>query len=101
LPPPRPQRFHQPVTDAVASLNPHTTANTAMPYFVYRISPERKLTLIETFAKFKEAKDFARSLRAQQATDDRNMVRMIFAEDPQKARLLLSDQRTAKADGDD
>lgn len=72
-----------------------------MPYFVYRISPERKLTLIETFGKFKEAKDFARSLRAQQATDDRNVVRMIFAEDPKKAQLLLSDKRAAKADGDD
>ncbi len=101
MPPPRPQRFHQHVTDAVASLNPHIIANTAMPYFVYRISPERKLTLIETFAKFKQAKDLARSLRAQQATDDRNVVRMIFAEDPKKAQLLLSDKRTAKTDGDD
>jgi hypothetical protein len=72
-----------------------------MPYFVYRISPERKLTLIETFATFKEAKDHARSLRAQQATDDRNIVRMIFAEDPKKAQLLLSDKRIAKAEGDD
>jgi hypothetical protein len=72
-----------------------------MPYFVYRISPERKLTLIETFAKFKQAKDLARALRAQQATDDRNVVRMIFAEDPKKAQLLLSNKRTAKTDGDD
>jgi hypothetical protein len=72
-----------------------------MPYFVYRISPERKLTLIGTFATFKEAKDHARSLRAQQPSDDRNIVRMIFAEDPKKARLLLSDKRTAKAEGDD
>ncbi|HJW80649.1 MAG TPA: hypothetical protein VJ396_00260 [Acidiferrobacterales bacterium] len=72
-----------------------------MPYFVYRISPERKLTLIETFAKFREAKDLARSLRAQQATDDLNMVRMIFAEDPKKAQLLLTDLRTARAEGDD
>jgi hypothetical protein len=72
-----------------------------MPYFVYRISPQRKLTLIETFAKFKEAKDYARSLRAQQATDDRNIVRMIFAEDPKKAQLLLTDLRTARAEGDD
>jgi hypothetical protein len=72
-----------------------------MPYFVYRISPERKLTLIETFAKFKEAKDLARSLRAQQSSDDRHIVRMIFAEDPKKAQLLLSDRRTPKTDGDD
>ncbi len=72
-----------------------------MPYFVYRISPERKLTLIETLPKFKEAKGLARSLRAQQAADDRNIIRLIFAEDPQKARLLLTDQRTPKTEGDD
>lgn len=72
-----------------------------MPYFVYRISPDRKLTLLDTFARFKDAKDHARSLRAQQATDDRNIVRMIFAEDPKKAQLLLTDLRTARAEGDD
>ena len=72
-----------------------------MPYFVYRISPERKLTLIDTFVKFKEAKDHARSLRAQQVADDRSVVRMIFAEDAKKAQLLLADRRTPKTDGDD
>lgn len=72
-----------------------------MPYFVYRISPERKLTLLETFAKFKEAKDHARSLRAQQVPDDRNIFRLIFAEDQKKAQLLLKDARTAKVEGDD
>jgi hypothetical protein len=72
-----------------------------MPYFVYNISPERKLTLIETFARFKEAKDHARSLRAQQTADDRNTIRMIFAEDPKKAQLLLTDLRTPKTEGDD
>ena len=34
-----------------------------MPYFLYRISPERKLTLLETFEKFQEAKGVARRLR--------------------------------------
>ena len=72
-----------------------------MPYFVYRISPERKPTLLETFARFKEAKDHARSLRAQQATDDRNTIRMIFAEDAKKAQLLLTDLRNPKTEGDD
>jgi len=72
-----------------------------MPYFVYRIAPDRKLTLIETFAKFKEAKDRARSLRAQQAADDCDIIRMIFADDQKKAQLLLTDLRTAKTEGDD
>lgn len=72
-----------------------------MPYFVFSISPERKLTLIETFAKFKEAKDLARSLRAQQPAGDPQVVRMIFAEDPKKAQILLADRRSPKTDGDD
>jgi len=101
LPPLCPRRFHQPGTDAVSRLDLPPTTDTVMPYFVYRISPDRKLTLLDTFARFKEARDHARSLRAQQATDDRSMVRMIFAEDPKKAQLLLTDLRTARADGDD
>lgn len=72
-----------------------------MPYFLYRISPERKLTLIETFEKFQDARTQARSLRAQQPPGDGHVIRMIFAENPKKAQLLLSDVRTAKTDGDD
>jgi hypothetical protein len=72
-----------------------------MPYFVYRISPERKSTLIETFARFQDAKTLARSMRAQQPADDHHVIRMIFAEDAKKAQLLLSDPRNPKTDGDD
>ena len=72
-----------------------------MPYYVYRITPDKKLKLIETFEKFKEAKELARSLRAEQAADDKTMVRMVFATDPKKAQLLLTDRRTPKTEGDD
>ncbi len=72
-----------------------------MPYFLYRISPERKLTLIETFEKYQDAKALARNLRAQQAADDSSLVRMIFAETPKKAQLMLTDLRTTRTDGDD
>lgn len=72
-----------------------------MPYFVYRISPGRKLTLLDTLDKFKEAKDFARSLRAQQVPGVNDVIRMIFADTPKKAQLLLSDARSARTDGDD
>src|SRR4030066_82305 len=68
LPPPRTRRFRQHGTDRIFRFTPSATADTAMPYFVYRISPDRKLTLLDTFAKFKDAKDHARSLRAQQAS---------------------------------
>lgn len=72
-----------------------------MPYFVYRITPDRKLTLIETFSKFQDAKSLARSMRAQQAPADNHTIRMIFAEDSRKAQLLLTDQRNPKTEGDD
>jgi len=58
-----------------------------MPYFLYRISPERKLTLLETFEKFQEAKGVARRLRAEQPAGDAHVIRMIFAENPKKAQL--------------
>lgn len=68
-----------------------------MPYFVYRISPERKLTLLDTLDKFKQAKDLARSLRAQQPPGVNDVFRMIFAESPKKAQILLTDARISKA----
>jgi len=72
-----------------------------MPYFVYRITPDRKLTLIETFSRFQDAKTLARSMRAQQAPADNHIIRMIFAEDTKKAQLLLTDLRNPKTEGDD
>jgi hypothetical protein len=72
-----------------------------MPYFLYRISPERKLTLIQAFEKFQEAKGIARQLRADQPPGSSEIIRMVFAETPKKAQLLLTDPRNPKTDGDD
>jgi hypothetical protein len=72
-----------------------------MPYFLYRISLERKLTLLETFDKFQEAKTVARRLRAEQPPGDSHVIRMIFAENPKKAQLMLTDLRNPRTDGDD
>jgi len=72
-----------------------------MPYFLYRITPERKLHLINTFEKFKEAKTIARQMRAEQPTGSNETIRMIFAEDAKKAQLLLTDLRNPKTEGDD
>jgi hypothetical protein len=72
-----------------------------MPYFLYRITPERKLNLIETFDKFQDAKAQARRLRAEQPAGNSDTIRMIFAENPKKAQLLLTDLRNPKTEGDD
>lgn len=64
-----------------------------MPYYVFRLSPDKKLTLINTFAKYQEAKDLCRQLRQTESPDNPNAVRMAFAEDEVKAKRLLADRR--------
>lgn len=72
-----------------------------MPYFVYRITPERKLTLVNTFDKYQEARQLAHTLRAELPTGSTDVIRMIFAETPKKAQLMLTDLRNPKTEGDD
>jgi len=72
-----------------------------MPYFLYRITTDRKLHLIDTFEKFQDAKARARQMRADSGPDSPDTIRMIFAETAKKAQLLLSDPRNPKTDGDD
>jgi len=72
-----------------------------MPYFLYRITPDRKLTLIETFEKFQDAKGVARRMRGEQPSGSTDTIRMIFADTAKKAQLLLTDLRNPKTDGDD
>lgn len=72
-----------------------------MPYFLYRITPDHRPTLIETFEKFQDARAQARRLRAEPPAGEEGIVRMIFAEDTRKALLLLTDARSARTDGDD
>ncbi len=64
-----------------------------MPYYVFRLSPDKKLTLVNTFTKYKEAKDLCRQLRQTESPDNPNTVRMAFAEDEVKAKRLLADKR--------
>lgn len=64
-----------------------------MPYYVFRLSPDKKLTLVNTFAKYKEAKDLCRQLRQTESPDNPSTVRMAFAEDEVKAKRLLADKR--------
>ncbi len=64
-----------------------------MPYFVFRISADRKLTPLNVCEKFKEAKDLCRQLRQAQAADATDQIRMTFAKDEQEARRLLGNRR--------
>ncbi len=65
-----------------------------MPYYVFRISADKKsLTLIETYAKFAEAKNACRDLRKQQGPQDTDLIRMAFANSEKDAKRLLTDPR--------
>ncbi|RMD71844.1 MAG: hypothetical protein D6819_00485 [Gammaproteobacteria bacterium] len=72
-----------------------------MPYFIYRISPTRQLTLVQSFAKFQEAKEAARALRASQEPGDRDTIKIIFAKDTGEAERLLLTPRERQPSEDD
>lgn len=60
-----------------------------MPYFLYRISAARILTPLDSFPDYRSARDRARALRADPAALDGDMVKIVFARDPDEAETLL------------
>jgi hypothetical protein len=71
-----------------------------MPYFVYRIAPQRKLTLIETHTRYQEAKALVRRLRQEEASGEDD-IRMIFAQHQSEAERLLATPRDDRVIGED
>lgn len=72
-----------------------------MPYFLYKVFPNKKLELIEDFGKYKEAKDKARHLRDEMGDDDSYIVKIIHAKHPDEAQRLLSQERKPRPMGED
>jgi len=64
-----------------------------MPYFVYRISADRKLSLVNVYEKFQEAKDVCRKMRAEMPAESIEQVRMTFASSEKEAKRLLNEKR--------
>jgi len=66
-----------------------------MPYFVYRLSSDNTVPpeLQDTHEKYREAKQHVRDLRTENPNEDLNNFRLIFADDAQQARILLTTQR--------
>ena len=64
-----------------------------MPYFVFKILPDKQFALVKSCTQYKEAKDLCRELRQAEFPDNPNAVRMAFAEDEPKARRLLAEKR--------
>ncbi len=67
-----------------------------MPYYVYRFSNEDKSVapkLQEQYDDYKAAKQHIKDLRNENPDEDLNNFRLIFAEDKDRARILLTTQR--------
>ncbi len=72
-----------------------------MPYFIYRISPQRFLTYINEFAHYHEARDTARRMRQEQAPADVDTIKIIFATNRREAETLLKTRRERQPSEDD
>ncbi|MDH3638193.1 MAG: hypothetical protein OES09_06980 [Gammaproteobacteria bacterium] len=72
-----------------------------MPYFLYRVSPDRSLTYLDSFDQYREARSAARSLRKSQAAVDDDMIKMVFAEQATEAETLLTRPRERIPSEDD
>ena len=64
-----------------------------MPYFVYEISPERKLTYVEVFDDYRSAKNLCRDRRAGGDMTKGHELRMVFANNQKEAEGLLKQKR--------
>jgi hypothetical protein len=72
-----------------------------MPYFVYKVFNNRTFEPVQSFPKFREAKELARSLRAEVGENDPFTYRMIFARHEAEAERLLSQKREPRPLGED
>ena len=72
-----------------------------MPYFVYKIFDKKKLELVDSFAKYREAKNASHTMRADLTDDDNHIIKMVFAKHPAEAERLLAQKRKPRPLGED
>ena len=78
-----------------------------MPYFIFRMSPEKHLDLLNAFDDFREAKRFAREQRmvlrapASEGEMTSDTVKMCHAFNEAQARVLLTSEREPRPLGED
>ena len=69
-----------------------------MPYFIYRIKQGptallKDLELLNEFESFKEAKQFAKQARADQADGEQSQVKVMFADNQLHAEEQIMEAR--------
>jgi len=72
-----------------------------MPYFVFRVDPEGRPECIDNYAKYRDARDYARKMRGEKAADDNSNYKLIYAGNEVEAEKLLITPREAPIEGDD
>ena len=72
-----------------------------MPYFVFRMELQGQTECLDNFAKYRDARDYARKLRTEKASDDTSNYKLIYAGNAIEAEKLLTTPREAPVEGDD
>ncbi len=72
-----------------------------MPYFVYKLSPPRRLEPVATFEGYRDARARARALRLALGPQSNTRVRVVFAQDGPEAERLLSEIREPRPLGEE
>ena len=72
-----------------------------MRYFLYSISPQKQLELLQSFDTYPEAKRAAVAARIAQAATEDHTIKIIFAQDPAEAEQLLLTKRERQPSEDD
>lgn len=60
-----------------------------MPYYVYKLFPNRTCEYMDNFENYKDARTLARETRAGITTQDNCNIKVIFAENSKQAETLL------------
>ena len=64
-----------------------------MPYFVFKLGADQSLELMQTYEKFKEAKQYCREQRAQAANENsEELYRLMFAKNDGEAKRLIREK---------
>jgi hypothetical protein len=72
-----------------------------MPYFVYSVGPGKRLEHLDTFPKYREAREYVRNHRGQEDQDPEVLIRMMHANNQAEAEKLLLAPRDNRIIGDD
>ena len=72
-----------------------------MPYFLFKMFPNRNVEYIEDHEKYRDARDSARAQRKELTVADNYQVKIILAANKTAGEKLLTTEREAEPWGDD